>query len=317
MTAANIIPYQAPAPVAPISVLLPANLTEGMRFADMMATSRLVPAHLQKSPADCMMVLMQAMRWRMDPFAVAQATAVIQGKLMYEGKLVAAVVNSLGNLSKRLAYSYSGEGDSRTVTVSGTLVGDPEPLTVMVKLRDARTNNKVWQTQPDQQLAYHGARVWARRYMPELMLGVFAPEEFPAVDPGALAGQVSPDPKPKVIEHVPEPPKPAPKPPLLVNLPDGWEPAQFPRTGKGLKEALEFLAAAVLDGSPVVVPMNMELLDTIAEKMPALADEVANLRAAAAEALAPNDTPDNFAQEFVNHVDDDDFPGDKPNLSDT
>lgn len=308
----NIVAYQPPAPVAPSSVLLPANLTEGMRFADMMATSRLVPAHLQKSPADCMMVLMQAMRWRMDPFAVAQATAVIQGKLMYEGKLVAAVVNSLGNLSKRLAYSYSGEGDSRTVTVSGTLVGDPEPLTVTVKLRDARTNNKVWQTQPDQQLAYHGARVWARRYMPELMLGVFAPEEFPAVDPGALAGPVSPDPKPKVIEHVTEPTKPAPKPPLMVAIGEGWDPVQFPRGKKGLREALEFMTGAVVDGKPQVVALNNGLLDQIAEHIPELAGEVSELRAAAADALTPPDDaePDSFVVEFLGE--DDTFPGDKP-----
>jgi len=36
----------------------------------------------------------------------------------------------------------------------------------------------VWQTQPDQQLMYHGVRVWARRHTPELMLGVYSPEEF-------------------------------------------------------------------------------------------------------------------------------------------
>lgn len=283
----NVVHYQPPTPSAPPggSVLLPANLTEGMRFAELMAGSRLVPAHLQKSPADCMMVLMQAMRWRMDPFAVAQATAVIQGKLMYEGKLVAAVVNSLGQLTKRLGYAYSGEGDNRTVVVSGTLTGDPEPLTVSVRLKDARTNNKVWQTQPDQQLAYHGARVWARRYMPELMLGVYTPEEFDApqmrdVTPAAPSIEA-----PKINTPV----APPAKPPLLVSLPDGWEPAQFPRTGKGLREALEFLTGAVVDGAPQVVAMNVSLLDQIATNIPALAEEVSSLRAAAAEAMAAAD----------------------------
>jgi hypothetical protein len=36
----------------------------------------------------------------------------------------------------------------------------------------------MWQIQPEQQLMYHGVRVWARRHMPELMLGVWSPEEF-------------------------------------------------------------------------------------------------------------------------------------------
>ena len=37
--------------------------------------------------------------------------------------------------------------------------------------------------QPDQQLAYHGSRVWARRHAPELMLGVYSPEEFDEPQP--------------------------------------------------------------------------------------------------------------------------------------
>jgi hypothetical protein len=36
----------------------------------------------------------------------------------------------------------------------------------------------MWQKQVDQQLMYHGTRVWARRHTPELMLGVYSPEEF-------------------------------------------------------------------------------------------------------------------------------------------
>jgi hypothetical protein len=82
------------------------------------------------------------------------------------------------------------------------------------------------------------------------------------------------------------PPK---KSPLRISLPNGWEPVRFERNRKGLKEALEFLAGAVLDGEPEVVGMNVGLLDTIAERMPELAEEVANLRAAAAEAMAPPD----------------------------
>jgi hypothetical protein len=45
------------------------------------------------------MVIQQAVRWQMDPFAVAQECSVIQGKLMHSGKLVAAVVNARGNLA--------------------------------------------------------------------------------------------------------------------------------------------------------------------------------------------------------------------------
>jgi hypothetical protein len=153
-------------------------MAEAMRLAEMMATAKLVPVALQKSPADCLMVIQQAIRWDMDPFAVAQECSVIQGKLMYSGKLVAAVVNARGNLTDRLSFSYEGEGDNRTITVTGRLQDELSPRTISVRLSEAKTNNKVWQTQPDQQLMYHGTRMWARRHMPELMLGVYSPEEF-------------------------------------------------------------------------------------------------------------------------------------------
>lgn len=163
---------------APIQALIPSNMADAMRLAEIMATGRLVPQALQKSPADCLMVIMQAIRWEMDVFAVAQETAVISGKLMYQGKLVAAVINARGNLTNRLRFEFTGGGEDLTVTVVGQLRGEAEPRTVTVRLADARTSNVQWQKQPDQQLCYHGARKWARRHTPELMLGVYSPEEF-------------------------------------------------------------------------------------------------------------------------------------------
>jgi hypothetical protein len=43
----------------------------------------------------------------------------------------------------------------------------------------------MWIKQPDQQLVYAGTRVWARRHAPEVMLGVYAPEEFDQAAPFA------------------------------------------------------------------------------------------------------------------------------------
>jgi hypothetical protein len=86
-----------------------------------------------------------------------------------------------------------------------------------------------------------------------------------------------------------------------------------------LREALEFMTGAVVDGKPQVVGLNNALLDDIAEHIPELADEVSELRAAAAEAMAPKDNlepdptdpPDGFVARFV-AGDDDTFPGDLP-----
>jgi len=161
-----------------MNALVPTGTSEALQLANMMATGKLVPTHLQRSPGDCLMVIEQAMRWSMSPFAVAQCTSVIQGRLMFEGKLVAAALNSSGVLARRLDYEFSGEDVTRKVTVRGTLRGEESARELSVELKDAKTTNGMWTKQPDQQLVYFATRAWARRYAPEVMLGVYAPEEF-------------------------------------------------------------------------------------------------------------------------------------------
>ena len=165
------------------TALTPTNMESAIQLAEMMARGKLVPSHLHNSPGDCLMVIEASMRWQMSPFAVAQCTSVIQGKLMFEGKLVAAALNASGILSSRLDYDFSGEGAQRAVTVRATLRGETKPREVTVFLADAKTTNSMWTKQPDQQLVYAGTRVWARRHAPEVMLGVYAPEEFDRADP--------------------------------------------------------------------------------------------------------------------------------------
>ena len=157
--------------------LIPVTMRDAMDLANMMAKSTVVPTAFRGKPADCLLVIMQAVRWQMDPFAVIQECSMIRDRLFYSGKLTAAVINTRGRFLHKLSYGYEGKGDDRTVTISGHLQGENEPRTVRVRLGDAKTENKAWQTQTEQQLGYHGARVWGRRHMPELMLGVYSPEE--------------------------------------------------------------------------------------------------------------------------------------------
>lgn len=306
---ANVIPYQQPA--GSLGPLLPQTINEAMQLARLMSEAKVVPQHLRGAPADCFLVINQARLWRMDPFAVAQGTSFIHGRMMYEGKLVAGVVHSLGNLTGRLNYEYEGSGDNRSVTVSGTLRGETKARTVTVKLKDVKTTNGMWTKQPDQQLAYSGARVWARRHVPEVLLGVYTPEEFDA-PPMRDITPAAPSIEPPKINM---PPAPPPKPPLEVVLGDGWAPAKFQRGKRGLREAMEFMTGAVVDGKPQIVGLNVALLDQIAEHLPDLAEEVANLRAAAAEAMAAAED-ETDVNEAEAHFADDVFPGDLPSRQD-
>jgi len=189
------------------SALAVRNIDDALRLANLMAESGLVPDHLKGKPANCLLVIEQSSRWRMSPFAVAQCTSVIRGKLMFEGKLVAAVVNVLAGLEEQLDYEYSGSGRQRKCVVSGRKRGEQKTRTVEVIFENVYTDQNCWKVQPDQQLAYSGARVWARRHSPEVMLGVYSPDErFDDDDDGAPgATEVSPEIRAAIAASSPSP----------------------------------------------------------------------------------------------------------------
>jgi hypothetical protein len=177
MSAANALtthPFYSTA----LPALVPTNMDEAIRLARAMADAKLVPKHLQGDVGSCLMIVEQAMRWRMSPFAVAQCTSSIGGKLMYEGKLVAAAVESSGQIEGHFDYKFSGEGEELKVTVSARRRGEQNDRQLTIALKDVRTGNEWWKKQPEQQLSYSGARAWSRRYTPSAMLGIYSPEEI-------------------------------------------------------------------------------------------------------------------------------------------
>ena len=153
------------------------------RIAGIIARASLTPKHLKatdpvETVANCFRVVNQAMRWGMDPFAVVDATYVVNGKLGYEGKLVAAVVNARAGLKGRLSAVYAGAGPKRTVTITGQFADEPAPRTIELSVEQAATTNQMWKTDPDQKLWYTGCTKWARRHCPEILLGVMDEEDL-------------------------------------------------------------------------------------------------------------------------------------------
>lgn len=91
-------------------------------FANLMADSQVtVPAHLAGKPADCMAIVMQAMQWGMNPYAVAQKTHLVNGVLGYEAQLVNAVIASSSAINGRFHYRYGGDWErcTRTQEITG------------------------------------------------------------------------------------------------------------------------------------------------------------------------------------------------------
>lgn len=167
-----------------IPILDTSKFEHMQRIARVMALCAYIPADLVKGDSDdakmanCFLVVNQAVRWGMDPFALAQSAYFISGKLGFEGKVIAAAVNSDPRLKGRLNYEYTGEGDARKVTVSGTFRDTGETRMVEGTVAKWRTKNDQWSKDPDQMLSYRGARQWARRWMPDRLLGVYSGDEL-------------------------------------------------------------------------------------------------------------------------------------------
>ncbi|EPN1614153.1 RecT family recombinase [Cronobacter turicensis] len=213
------------------AIFSPEGLNQLVRFADLMAQSKAtVPAHLAGKPADCLAVTMQAAQWGMNPFAVAQKTHVVNGALGYEAQLVNAVVSSSSLLATRLNYRWDGDwskvsgktdkSPNLTVTVWATLKGETEPRELTISMAQAGVRNSPnWEVDPRQQLAYLCTKRWARLHAPDVLLGVYTPDELeesrprverditpPAVDArsvNSLIGKTAPQQDAPAAQHRP------------------------------------------------------------------------------------------------------------------
>lgn len=185
-----------------------ARMDSMFRMAEIMASGKsTLPQHFRGSPGDCMAVVMQSVTWKMNPFAVAQKTHVVNGTLGYESQLVHAVITSSGVLTKDdFDYEFFGpwekvigkfdirKGDKGEYRVPGWALKDEDGCGVRIKatiratgkekvlevlLAQARTRNStLWADDPKQQLAYLGVKKWARLHTPGIILGVYTPDEF-------------------------------------------------------------------------------------------------------------------------------------------
>lgn len=160
------------------------------RTAEIMAGSRMtVPKHLQGNVGDCMAIIMQAAQWQMNPYAVAQKTHMVNNVLGYEAQLVNAVITSRAPVKERLHFEWYGDWskvngkDDKSPTlgvrVSATLRGENAPRVIDISMAQVGPvrNSPLWGTDPRQQIAYLATKRWARLYCPDVILGVYTPDE--------------------------------------------------------------------------------------------------------------------------------------------
>jgi hypothetical protein len=190
--------------------IAPQNMAELIEFAKLMSMSTFcVRPAFRGNPGACLAVALQAFRCGGDPFAWANKAYITRNKagdeqISYEAQLIHATVNASPVLAQRLRPHYEGSGATRKCTIVGYIRGEEHPFEYESPEvgKIAVKNSPLWTADPDQQLFYYSSRAWARRHVPEILLGMYAPDEFETIDmaPG-------PEPRredfvePEAIEH--------------------------------------------------------------------------------------------------------------------
>lgn len=195
----------------------------------LMHSSILNPSIRGSSPQQCfsnlMLVFDLSDRWKLPAMSIAQGIAIVHDKVVYEGKLIAAMLDA--SLGVRLHYWWQGTRgqESYRIYVSDRPFAelappDATPAEQVVAIdgmlspgvqipgwrivdgsvgewrtfqKDGRTANPAWTGAATQnQLSYRGAREWARRFEPAQMLGVYGDDEIDAITIRMEARDVTP-----------------------------------------------------------------------------------------------------------------------------
>lgn len=269
-------------PPAVANLMNAGRFNQMMMIAQTMATAALIPEHLlgrkkggtleyftaDEIRANCFLIVNQAFRWGMDPFAVMPETYVVGGKLGYQGKLVAAVVNGLANLEERLTYKFDGQpgSDDYTITVSGKIRGESEPRTVSVRVGSVKTDNSMWKKDPEQKLVYTGATKWARRHCPEIILGILTDDDLDLAEPRQTTG--------RVVSQAENPYGPA------ENIEAAKPEKSAAKPAKAKPEPTATAPAPAAESAPVEIVQDAE---TDGVERPSVTDMVDDIRSACAE----------------------------------
>jgi hypothetical protein len=190
-------------------LFVPRNGRELMDMSNLMAQAGLMVKDIYRGNAGaCMALIAVCAPYGLNPLQVSWKTYQTKpdAPIAYEAQVIVAMLNSSGVLKGgSLDYEFFGEGRGRYCVATGTLKngGAVKAVQTPPLSQIGPQNSPLWKTDPDQQLAYYAGRAWARRHRPEMLLGIYAPDEEPAIGPDA-ARDVTPRPGRAVYRDVEE-----------------------------------------------------------------------------------------------------------------
>lgn len=172
----------------PSRVFDPANWEDVHNMASAISESTIVPKEYRGSAPNCLIALEMADRLGISVLQVMQNMYVIHGRPSWSAQFVIACINSCGRFSP-LEYRLFGEGDewscvAHAVRRVGRVRVDGPKVSIGMARREgwyAKSGSK-WQTMPEQMLCYRAGSFFGKLHCPDVIMGMYAPDEAVSFD---------------------------------------------------------------------------------------------------------------------------------------
>lgn len=189
-----------------ITIISPRNLAEAKELATTLSAARTLPEALQQKPADVMAIVMAGAELGLAPMQSIRALVLIKGKPTLSADAMGALVKSRRDVCTWLRLVES----SATIATYETLRnGDPGPTRLSFTIEQAAKaglNGDNWKRFPDAMLRARALSALCRAVYPDLLLGVYDPDELDAApaprEVNAPPVVVAPQPLPPVEAQV-------------------------------------------------------------------------------------------------------------------
>lgn len=195
-----------------ITIITPKSLIEVRDLADQLSGAKTIQDALQKSPADVLAIIMTGAELGLAPMQSLRALVLIKGKPALSADAMVALVKARKDRCKsfRMVESTPLKATYKTVEVDGDEAGTTLSFT-MADAQAAGIAGDMYRRYPAQMLRARCKAALCREVYPDLMLGVYDPDELsperdittPRASPPTHIVDVTPSALPAPVDHDP------------------------------------------------------------------------------------------------------------------
>lgn len=175
---------------------VPENITEALKLSERLSTSGLIPVALRNKPADVLVILMTGRELGLAPMQALRSINVIQGKAAMSADLMQALAVSRRDVCE---YFQMIESTAQVATYETRRRGNPSPTRMSYTMEEAQAaglaSNDNYRKNPAAMLRARCKSALCKAEYPDLLAGVYDPEELAGIQPMGPVPEPEPQPK--------------------------------------------------------------------------------------------------------------------------